>query len=698
LGTTQRGRSVAVYRGTSRAAAGVKGTAILDHGKPRRPALPKPTIAIDLGDEPPLFVDGGAAAGVIDRRRVSVRWFSGTVLTGLCGAALMGGAVYAALDREANFAAIPERVEASLRGTFGVAERQATAPRKADKLQPVVEAPSARQLVRIAMTARAGDRETTRQKPSVRIMANLSLSTSDLSAGLPAFDARKVLANSSTAAGPNAPAPEEAPAAEPDAEVTFLVRDLASTLPKAKLAGLLPIEEIIARVRESADWTGSNVRYDLANAPGGGRMAYNAEGNPDPYAGFDGPRIVPENITLLAKTAAQTTGGNTWNERTVVVKKGDSAASILRDLGATPDEIRAIASTLGARGRDGGLKEGQKLRVLLSPTGVGQRLQAIRVIVASESSVEAVVALSDTGRYVAVDVQSADTQVADNENADDDDDNGTGIRLYQSVYETALRNQVPRPVIDELIRIYSYDVDFQRKVQPGDSFELLFAGDEEGGENKGEVVFTALTLGGETKRFYRFQTNDDGVVDYYDESGKSAKKFLVRKPVNEAVMRSGYGWRRHPILGFAKMHTGVDWAAPRGTPIYASGNGVVEKVGWEGGYGKYIRLRHNNGYETAYGHMSAFARNIQPGTRVRQGQVIGYVGSTGLSTGPHVHYEIMVNNRFVDPMRIKLPRGRVLEGPTMASFERDRDRYDGAMNRQSPRLAETTGPDATSRR
>ena len=156
-------------------------------------------------------------------------------------------------------------------------------------------------------------------------------------------------------------------------------------------------------------------------------------------------------------------------------------------------------------------------------------------------------------------------------------------------------------------------------------------------------------VGGETKKYYRFQTPDDGVVDYYDETGKSAKKFLVRKPVNNAIMRSGFGGRRHPILGYVKMHTGVDWATAYGTPIFASGNGVVEKVGLEGGYGKYIRIKHNNGYETAYGHMSAFAKGMEAGKRVRQGQVIGFVGSTGLSTGPHVHYEILVNGRFVDP-------------------------------------------------
>ena len=176
------------------------------------------------------------------------------------------------------------------------------------------------------------------------------------------------------------------------------------------------------------------------------------------------------------------------------------------------------------------------------------------------------------------------------------------------------------------------------------------------------MLFASLTTGGETRRYYRFQSSDDGLVDFYDETGKSAKKFLVRKPLADGIMRSGFGNRHHPMLRYTKMHTGVDWAAPMGTPIYASGNGTIEKIGWEGGYGRYIRIRHANGYQTAYGHMSAFARNMAEGKRVRQGQVIGYVGSTGLSTGAHLHYEIIVNGRHVDPMRIRLPRGRVLEG------------------------------------
>jgi murein DD-endopeptidase MepM/ murein hydrolase activator NlpD len=369
----------------------------------------------------------------------------------------------------------------------------------------------------------------------------------------------------------------------------------------------------------------------------------------------------------------------------------------MRDQGATPEEAKAIATTLGARGRDGGLKEGEKLRILMAPAGPGQRLQPSRVIVANDSAVEAVAALSDMGKYVAVDVTSINTvtDTADNaSNNDDDDDDGTGVRLYQSIYETALRNKVPANVIEDMIRIYSYDVDFQRKVQPGDSFDVFFAGEDEGTGNseKPEVLFASLTVGGETKKYYRFQTPDDSVVDYYDETGKSAKKFLVRKPVNNAIMRSGFGSRRHPILGYVKMHTGVDWATAYGTPIFASGNGVVEVAGWEGGYGKYVKLKHNNGYETAYGHMSAFAKGLEPGKRVRQGQVIGFVGSTGQSTGSHVHYEILVNGRFVDPMRIKLPRGRSLDGALLAGFEKERDRLDAQMNnRSSARVSDAAG-------
>jgi len=640
---------------------------------------------IDLGNEPPLSVDGGSG-NLIDRRRVSAQWFSGTILTGLSGAALMGGAVFASLDGETNFAALPDRLENIMRGSIGGGDKLA-GTRKGDRLPPAGESNGARQVIRVTTMNRVGDREVVRVRPFVRVAANLTMSTSELTASIPAFNAQKLLA----AAGADGVPVEEQPGAEPDAEVTFVTRDLAGMLTRVKIAASLSTDDIVSKVRDAANWTGGTqqARFQVAGVQpmSTPAMAYApSDRQADPYAGFEA-RIVPENITLMPKTASQVTGGNTWSERTVTVKKGDTIVTVLRELGASADDIRNIAAALGPRGRDGGLKDGQRLRILVATAPGSQSLQPIRVIITSDSTVEAVVAVSDRGRYVPVDVTGMNTEVVDA--ADDDEDDGKGMRLYHSLYETALRHQIPRPVIESLIRIYSYDVDFQVKAQPGDSFEVVYAGeDEASGDAKTDVMFASLTNAGETKKFYRFQTPDDGVVDYYDETGKSAKKFLVRKPVAQGIMRSGFGSRRHPLLNYTKMHTGVDWAAPLGTPIYASGNGVIEKVGWESGYGKYVRIRHSNGYETAYGHMTAFARATQAGARVRQGQVIGYVGSTGLSTGPHLHYEILVNGRFVDPLRLRLPRGRVLDGQMLATFEQERDRLDGMIARNS-RVAST---------
>jgi murein DD-endopeptidase MepM/ murein hydrolase activator NlpD len=651
----------------------------LDQGKRRgtiRSSLEAATI--DLGNEPPLSVDG-ENSGLVDRRRVSVQWFSGTILTGLCGAALMGGAVFAALDGEINFATVPDRVVATLGSAgSGIIDRIANAARKADRLPPPGEANAARQVIRESTTSRgSGNRQIVRVRPFVRVAGNLSLSVSELSASIPPFNAQKMMAQSEGIA-----ANAEDAGTEPDAEVSFITRDLTTVLPRAKVAAAVPVDEVLVRVRDAGTWDGSAKQASPIITDSIPLMGYAPEKNGDVYGGFE-PRIVPENVTLLPKSTAQVTASNAWNERTIPLKKGDSVSAVLRDMGATPDELKAITAAFGGRGKDSAPRDGYKLRVLLAPASDGKRLQPVRIVIATESSVEAMVAWSDMGKYVAVDTRSANTVASSN---NDDDDDGKGVRLYQSIYETALRNHIPRPVIDDLIRIYSYDVDFQRKVQPGDSFEVFYAGEDENvsDNSKPEILYALLTTGGETRKFYRYQTTDDNVVDYYDETGKSAKKFLVRKPVADGTITSGFGGRNHPILGYTKMHTGVDWGSATGTPIFASGNGVVEKAGLEGGYGKYIRIRHANGYETAYGHMSAFARGMEPGKKVRQGQVIGYVGSTGLSTGSHLHYEILINGRFVDPMKIKLPRGRVLDSTLLAGFDQERTRLDTMMTRASP--------------
>lgn len=243
-------------------------------------------------------------------------------------------------------------------------------------------------------------------------------------------------------------------------------------------------------------------------------------------------------------------------------------------------------------------------------------------------------------------------------------------RIDDSLYMAGVRNDLPVPVLIELIRAYSWDVDFQRDIRQGDEFALLFETleDDEGNVvDYGEIQFAKLTLSGTDLPIYRFET-DAGIVDYFNEKGESAKKALMRTPIDGARLSSGYGKRKHPVLGYTKMHKGVDFAAPTGTPIYAAGDGVVEFAGRNGGYGNLIRIRHNGEYKTQYAHLNGYAKSIRSGKRVRQGQVIGYVGSTGRSTGPHLHYEVVKAGRQVNPLKVKMPSGEKLKGEQLERF------------------------------
>jgi murein DD-endopeptidase MepM/ murein hydrolase activator NlpD len=669
-----------------------QGTVVLDQARLRGANRRLEAEALHLGNEPPLSADGGTG-GLVDRRRLSIQWFSGAILTGLCGAALMGGAVFASLDGETNFASAPERVEAALRGTLAGIGSRLSGIHKTDRLPTLSEPTVARQILRVPTSTRVRDRELVRTRSYMRVAGNLSLTVSELSANIPQFNPQKLLADGVAET-------EDAPAPEPDAEVSFVTCDLSpagtkikvtpalcdlnSLLSKVKPASLLPLDDVVARVRDVASKAAASSSR-LANAgpatTAGLKLSYAAEGDTDPYVGFEA-RVVPENITLLPKTNA----GSDDSEHVVVVKKGETVGSILRELGAIPDEIKGVIAVLGTRGREGGLKEGEKLRVLTTAAGLGH-MQPLRIIIGGDGGIEAAVALSDRGAYVPVDIRNINADIGESGDDEGGEDDSGGVRLYQSIYETALRNNIPQPVIEEIVRIYSYDVDFQRKVQPGDSFDVLYSEDE-AGEGRNEVRYVSLTVGGETKKYYHYQTADDGLYDYYDETGKSAKKFLVRKPVPIGIMRSGFGERNHPLLHYMKFHTGVDWAAPFGTPIFAAGNGTIAEIGVKGGYGKYIRISHANGYETAYGHMTAFARGLEVGSHVRQGQIIGFVGSSGLSTGSHVHFEILINDRFVNPMTVKLPRGRVLEASALALFEKNREQLDALMVHAPGRVAQ----------
>ena len=248
---------------------------------------------------------------------------------------------------------------------------------------------------------------------------------------------------------------------------------------------------------------------------------------------------------------------------------------------------------------------------------------------------------------------------------------GRMAKIETSLYGSAARADIPSPVIAEMIRIYSWNVDFQRDVRRGDKVEVLYeAFETEDGDfaKYGKILYANLNTGGRETPIYRFEM-DNGRVDYFEPDGTSVRKTLMKTPVDGARISSGFGMRRHPILGYNKMHKGMDFAAPTGTPIYAAGDGVVEHAGRKGAYGNYIRLRHNSKLKTAYAHLSKFKKGLRAGKAVKQGDVIGYVGSTGRSTGPHLHYEVLVNGTQVNPRSVKLPTGETLTGQQLSRFK-----------------------------
>ncbi len=628
--------------------------------------------AIDLGEEPPLGVDGDSEEP-IDRRRISIRWLMATLLTGICGAALMGGAVYAALDGEYRFAQLPETVRSSLRGALAAGERPSNSARKGDRMSVLTETFSAKQTLRLSSTSKVDGREVIKVRAINKVSANLAMSVTSASVDVPRFNPAKLIAETMDSKDD-----EDAPQAEPTGEVTIVLRDLTQLPPSAKFAAELPMEDVLMKVREAAEFDAPTLDPRTPTlASFGGGLAYAPAGPADPNNGLS----APDNVSSITKTGADATGGNEWSERAVVVRKGDTVVSILKNLGVPDVSAKAAAAAFAGGVANGKLDEGVRLKVLLDPSGNAPI--PLRVSLFNDDGHLGTVALSDMGKYLPVQ-DVGDTQLADVGPDDADEDGGGrgGITLYDSLWETGLRHEMPREVISSLVRIYSFDVDLQRSVRPGDSLEVLYEPDESGGA--GGVLYAGLTVGGEERRYYRYQTADDGVVDFYDETGKSAKKFLVRKPVLGGTLRSGFGMRRHPILGFTRMHSGVDWADRVGTPIYAAGNGVITKAAWTSGYGRRTEIQHANGYTTTYSHQSGFAKGIREGVRVRQGQLIGYIGSTGLSTGPHLHYEVLVNGRFVDPMRIRLPRGRALDGKVLADFTDNRTKIDTLLNHTTP--------------
>lgn len=369
----------------------------------------------------------------------------------------------------------------------------------------------------------------------------------------------------------------------------------------------------------------------------------------------------PADIIQYASAAREMVA--TLAPRLVRVEAGDTLMGLLVDAGVAMADAQEAIDALRPVWNPRALKIGQEIALQFATA----RLQELRVAAAIDRDV--IVARATDGHF------SSRAQTHPLTHAPQ---LAAGI-IRTNLFEAATDAGVPMPVLAEMIRAFSYDVDFQREIQPEDSFEVLFERlyDENGKMvGTGDIAYASMTLSGKVLRLYGYTPAGTTVADFFNEQGQSVKKALLRTPVDGARLSSGFGMRHHPILGYTMMHRGVDFAVPPGTPIMAAGDGTVETASFSGSYGNLVVLRHNGIYETAYAHMSHFARGLKSGQHVRQGDVIGYVGATGRATGPHLHYEVRLQGEPANPMSVKMQPGPLLAGNELTTFHRLLDGID----------------------
>jgi murein DD-endopeptidase MepM/ murein hydrolase activator NlpD len=387
------------------------------------------------------------------------------------------------------------------------------------------------------------------------------------------------------------------------------------------------------------------------------------------------PLGVPINLSVIAKS----TGTSDARRRVILARAGDTVDGILTTLGISAQDAGTIATLLKPHSWFGGssLAGGEVITVLQD--GARDYQRPWQVSIEHHGEAERVAVLSDAGLYVA----AAPRPRAQADRWDDGEDARAlqvsreaaraGMKLRDGFQMLAREKQVAPSLVDDIVRLCGNDVDLEAAISASDTAELLY---DRNAQGERELAFAALSLDGRSHRYYRFTAPDDGSTDYYDGDGRSVTLSLIHKPVADGRLGDGFGWRIHPILGDRRFHEGVDYAAPFGSPVTAAGAGVVEKIDEESGYGRYIRIRHDFGYETTYAHISSVTRGLKVGMRVHPGQTIAYIGSTGLSTGPHLYYELRVNGHYANPLLAHLRAGRILDGDALAAFQKARARTD----------------------
>ncbi|AGA64276.1 Peptidase, M23/M37 family [Liberibacter crescens BT-1] len=435
--------------------------------------------------------------------------------------------------------------------------------------------------------------------------------------------------------------------AEIKSEVSIKKSDFPQDISNITLDEEMPINEIEKAVREkSSAFTNSDIQLS---------MLYYAEDpenfsieNDSELPTATKARIIEENKTITASQMS-TPDTSDLTDNLIRVPNNITIANAIANAGYATIDTKDVIKTLEEQLHFTELKKGNILRI--ATIEKGEHAKIIRVSIYESEKHILTVALNDNGKFV-IGSEPASKLSLDDDTTPILPSNMDLPNIYDAVWRSSLSSGLNNNLVQLIIKLLANSVDLKSQLKQSDYIEVFFTDTSES-----ELLYANVHCGNTQTHFYRFQNPQDKSIDYFDENGKRIRPFLLRSPVPGARITSGFGARVHPILGYTRMHTGVDWAAPRGTPILAVGDGVVEKAGWAGGYGKQTIIRHGNGYLSSYNHQNNIAKNIKVGGRVKQGQVIGWIGTTGLSTGPHLHYELIVNQTKVDSTKIRLPGG-----------------------------------------
>ncbi len=609
------------------------------------------------------------------------KWLISTLIAGTVGVAALGVALYGAMNVEDGSGMVESLKKASVAAMSPfkpktMDDKQLTSSfGKTDRLPSTSQGLSTKYIIHDSIVQKRNDREFIAIKPYVRIVTRLATNV-EPNKSIPLFNPFKLYANLNPIASKN----------NTPSKTNTRVQMQSKTVELH--GGILPTEDGQELDEKEIHQLVSNEYQDENFALRA--TIYNDKENSDAPSDASEEKVkkaalpLTKNTTVLEKTIIIPDEDSFEGLEThiIAVRKKDNLRTILAKAKVSSWQAPAIAEAMEPIYSATNIKMGQELHLMLTPSlTTNNEMDLVRVSIYESGAHIVSIARNSAGEFIASNHGAHSAlleQLASKEKK-------RPTSLYNSFYHSSQKQSIDHKMIMKVLRIHAYDTDFKQRVGPGDGFELFYdvQGDQSTTEAKlGNLLYTSLTIAGETRKFYRFRT-PDGEVDFYDENGDNAKKFLMRKPVRGggARLTSGYGMRYHPLLQRRKMHKGVDWAARPGTPIFAAGNGRIEAAKRHAGYGNYVRIKHANGYKTAYAHMLRFGKGIRSGVKVRQGQVIGYVGSTGRSTGPHLHYEILVNNRHVNPMRIHVPRGRQLKGKEMADFQKERTHIDSLMRR-----------------